>query len=225
MIIPGFSCIYLTCPSLCFYESGRTNQRDKSILTFKYSWIFELFNNISLWEGLVVLKRTMLLFCGTAFYTLSPWTLCTNWISFGIMVTHLACMAHKFVSSNSKIRYASAASCNAVTAAGNILSSCPPCHRSCTNSLTRRSNGALLISSSVDHWYLLISHSATVPGLYLLGFGASVLSSLPPLHLASALATASLLASFLDSDGAPNALFLAVCFVLAMLTLCASMIE
>ena len=116
-------------------------------------------------------------------YTLSPWILCTNWISFGIMVTHLACMAHKFVSLNSKTRYASVASCNAITSGGDTLNSSPPCHRSCTNSLTRQSNGALLISSSVDHWYLLMSRSATVPGLYLLGFLASVLSSLPPLLL------------------------------------------
>ena len=127
-------------------------------------------------------------------------------------------MVHKLVSLNNKTRYASAASCNVVTAAGNILNSCPPCHRSCTNSLMRQSNGALLISSSVDRWYLLISHSATVPGLYLLGFGVSVLGSLPPLCLASALALASLLASFLDSVGAPDALLLAVHFVLVMLT-------
>ena len=119
------------------------------------------------------------------------------------MVTRLAFMAHKLVSLNNKTWYASATS----------------------NSHMRQSNGALLISSSVDCWYLLISHSATVPGLYLLGFGVFVLGSFPPLCLASALATASLLASFLDSDGAPDALFLAVCFVLAMLMLCAFMTE
>ena len=141
---------------------------------------------------------------------LSPWILHTNWISLGIMVTRLACMAHKLVSSNNKTRYASATSCNAVIAAGNILNSCPPFCRSCTNSLMRRLNGALLIRSSVDRWYLLISRSATVPGLYLLGFGPSVFGSFPPLHLASALAAASLLASFLDSVGTPDALFLAV---------------
>ena len=151
--------------------------------------------------------------------SLSPRILCTSWISFGILVTRLACMAHKLVSSNKKMRYASATSCNAIIAAGNILNSCPPCCRSCTNSLMRQSNGALLIRSSVDCWYLLISHSATVPGLYLLGFGPSVFSSFPPLHLASALATASLLASFLDSMGTPGALFLAVHFVLAILML------
>ena len=138
---------------------------------------------------------------------LSPWILCTNWISFGIMVTCLTCMAHKLMSSNNKTRYASAASCNAVIAASDILNSCPPCHRFCTNSLMRQSNGALLIRSSVDRWYLLISHSATVPGLYLLGFGPSVFGSFPPLCLASALAVTSLLASFLDSVGTPDALF------------------
>ena len=134
-------------------------------------------------------------------------------------------MVHKLVSSNNKTRYASATSCNAVVAADDILNSCPPHHRSCTNSLMRQSNGALLISSSVDHWYLLISCSTTVPGLYLLGFRVSVLGSFPPLCLASALAAASLLTSFLDSDGAPDALFLAVYFVLAILMLCVSMIE
>ena len=150
---------------------------------------------------------------------LSPWILHTNWISSGIMVTCLACMAHKLVSSNNKMRYTSAASCNGVIAAGDILNSCPPCHRSCTNSLMRQSNGALLIRSSIDRWYLLISHSATVPGLYLLGFGPSVFSSFPPLHLASALAATSPLASFLDSVGTPDTLFLAVHFVLAILML------
>ena len=62
MIVSNFSHTYLTCPSLCFYESGRTNQWDESISTFRYSQTFELFNNIFLWEGLVVLKRTVLLF-------------------------------------------------------------------------------------------------------------------------------------------------------------------
>ena len=141
------------------------------------------------------------------------------------MVTHLACMVHKLVSSNNKTRYASAASCNAVIAAGNILNSCPPHRRSCTNSLTRQSNGAILIRSSVDCWYLLISHSARVPGLYLLGFGPSVFSSFPPLCLASALAITCLLASFLDSVDTPDALFLAVHFVLAILMLCVFMTE
>ena len=154
---------------------------------------------------------------------LSPQILHANWISFGIMVTHLACMVHKLVSSNNKMRYASATSCNAVIAAGDILNTCLPCRRSCTNSLTRQSSGALLIRSSVDCWYLLISR--IVPGLYLLGFEPSVFSSFPPLCLASALVTASLLASFLDRVGTPDALFLAVCFVLAMLTLCVSMTE
>merc|ERR1712178_644419 len=42
--------------------------------------------------------------------------------------------------------------------------------KSCAISLTRRWNGNLRISSSVDFWYLLISLRATVPGLYLWGF-------------------------------------------------------
>ena len=164
---------------------------------FQYLGISKSFgtsNNIFLWEGLVVLKRTMFVVFVALPQALFPWILHANWISFSIMVTCLACMMHKLVSSNNKMRYTSATSCNAVIAAGDILNTCPPCHRSCTNSLTRQSNGALLIRSSVDHWYLLISHNATVPGLYLLGFGPSVLGSFPPVHLASALAATSLLA-------------------------------
>ena len=156
-------------------------------------------------------------------YDLSPWILLTNCTSFGIIVTHLVCMAHKFVSLNNKTRYASAASCNAVTTMGDTLNSIPPCRMSCTISLTKQSNGALLISSSVVLWYLLMSHNATVPSLYLLGFLASVLGSLPPLLLASALAAAALLAAFSDSVGAPDVLFFEVHFVLAMLTSCALM--
>ena len=49
---------------------GRINGTNQSQF-LKYSWTFELFNNISLWEVLVVLKRTVLLFCGTALRDLS----------------------------------------------------------------------------------------------------------------------------------------------------------
>ena len=143
----------------------------------------------------MVLKRTVLLLV-TLLYDLSQWILLTKCMSFGMMVTHLAYMAHKFVSSNNRKRYTSAASCNAVTTAGDTLNINPPCCISCTSSLTNQSNGALLISSSVVLWYLLISHNATVPGLYLLGFLASVLGSLPPLCLASTLVAAALLAAF-----------------------------
>ena len=178
----------------------------------------------SLWEGLVVLKRTVLLLV-VLLYVLSPWILCANWISFSIMVTCLACMAHKFVSSNNKTRYASAASCNAVTAAGNTLNTSPLCCMSCTISPTKWSKGALLISSSVVLWYLLMSHNATVPSLDLLGFLASVLGSLPPLCCC----LLSLLPPFLLHSETMLVLllysFFLVCFVLAMLMTCVLMTE
>ena len=124
----------------------------------------------------MVLKRTVLLLV-VLLYVLFPWILLTNWITFGIMVTCLSCMVHKFVSLNNKTRYASAASCNAVTTAGDTINTIPLCSMSCTIFLTKWSKGALLISSSIVLWYLLIPHNATVPGLYLLGFLASVLGS------------------------------------------------
>merc|ERR1711942_76883 len=76
-------------------------------------------------------------------------------------------MAHRFVSSNNPTRYASLASCRAITAELWNLRSVL---KSWAISLTRRWNGSLRISNSVDFWYLLISLRATVPGLYLCGF-------------------------------------------------------
>ena len=122
----------------------------------------------------MVLKMTVLFVA--PLYILLPQILLTNWISFNIMVTHLAYLAYKFGSSINKTRYASAASI-------------PPCYMSCTNSLTKQLNGILLISSSVDLWHFLISRNAMVPGQYFLGL--SVLGSLPPFHLAFALAAAA----------------------------------
>jgi hypothetical protein len=108
-----------------------------------------------------------------------------NWMSFGIIVTRLAWMAHKLVSSNRPTKYASAASwtptnrntssttrvrdednasghtCNANTAVDwkrkSVLNSC-------ANSRTKRWKGSLRINNSVDFWYLRISRKATVPG-------------------------------------------------------------
>ncbi|KAF8733140.1 hypothetical protein HU200_015513 [Digitaria exilis] len=70
-----------------------------------------------------------------------------SWMSLGMMVTRLAWMAQRLVSSKSPTRYASAASCR-----------------------TRRWNGSLRMSSSVLFWYLRISRSATVPGRKRWGF-------------------------------------------------------
>jgi len=83
------------------------------------------------------------------------------------MVTLLAWIAHKLVSSNKPTKYASDASCNAKTAEDwnrkSVL-------KSCAISLTNRWNGNFRMSNSVDFWYLRISLNATVPGRYLCGF-------------------------------------------------------
>ncbi|BAS96270.1 Os06g0159700, partial [Oryza sativa Japonica Group] len=90
-----------------------------------------------------------------------------SWMSLGMMVTRLAWMAHRLVSSNSPTRYASAASCSAATAElwkrRSVL-------KSWAISRTRRWKGSLRMSSSVLFWYLRISRSATVPGLKRCGF-------------------------------------------------------
>ena len=73
-------------------------------------------------------------------------------MSLGMIVTRLAWMAHKLVSSKSPTRYASAASCSARMACDwkrrSVL-------KSCAISRTRRWNGSLRMSSSVDFWYFL----------------------------------------------------------------------
>jgi len=90
-----------------------------------------------------------------------------NWTSFGMIVTLLAWIAHKLVSSNKPTKYASDASCNAKTAEDWNLKSVL---KSCAISLTKRWNGNFLMSNSVDFWYFRISLNATVPGRYLCGF-------------------------------------------------------
>jgi len=87
-----------------------------------------------------------------ALYARSPRILLANWISFGMIVTRLAWIAHKLVSSNKPVKYASDASCNAKTACDwnrkSVL-------KSWAISLTKRWNGNLRIKSSVDFWYFL----------------------------------------------------------------------
>ena len=73
-------------------------------------------------------------------------------MSFGMMVTRLAWMAHKLVSSKRPTRYASDASWSANTA---VLWKRKSVLKSCAISRTRRWNGSLRIKSSVDFWYLL----------------------------------------------------------------------
>ena len=67
-------------------------------------------------EELVVLKGPYFVFVSAA-QALSPRILLASWMSFGMIVTCLACMAQRLVSSNSPTKYASAASCRAIIAA------------------------------------------------------------------------------------------------------------
>ena len=70
-------------------------------------------------------------------------------MSFGCIVTLLAWIAAKLVSSNNETKYASDASCKAITADDwkrkSVL-------KSCAISLTNLWNGNLRISNSVDFW-------------------------------------------------------------------------
>ena len=85
-------------------------------------------------------------------YARSPRMRRASWTSFGMMVTRLAWMAHKLVSSKRPTRYASDASWSANTA---VLWKRKSVLKSCAISRTRRWNGSLRIKSSVDFWYLL----------------------------------------------------------------------
>jgi hypothetical protein len=92
-------------------------------------------------------------------------------MSLGIIVTRFAWMAHRLVSSNKPIKYASEASCSARTAVDwkrYTLFVCLP--YSSATSRTNLENGAFRINNSVFFWYRLISLNATVPGRYLWGF-------------------------------------------------------
>ena len=102
------------------------------------------------------------------------------------IVTRFAWMAAKFVSSNNDTKYASAASCRAMTADDwnrrsvyfakrsqtnarsrntKFLDAEILTLKSCAISLTNLWKGSFLINNSVDFWYRRISRRATVPGL------------------------------------------------------------
>ena len=91
----------------------------------------------------------------------------TNDKSLGWMVTHLACMAQKFMSSMSLTSQASMASwmANNVVAwkRRSIL-------KFCATFLISLATHSFLHSNSVLFWYFLICQSATVPGWNLWGF-------------------------------------------------------
>ncbi|CAA7400273.1 unnamed protein product [Spirodela intermedia] len=110
-------------------------------------------------------------------------------MSFGMMVTRFAWMAHRLVAETAEL-----------WKRRSVL-------KSWAISRTKRWKGSLRISSSVLFWYLRISLSATVPGRNLCGFFT------PPVAGADFLA--ALVAScFLGAF--PPVDFLAVCLVLAI---------
>ena len=81
-------------------------------------------------------------------------------MSFGMIITHLVCIAHKFTRSRRSTRKASPASCSARTAA---LWNLNPSLICCVISLTNRWNGSLLISRSGPFQYFCISLRACIP--------------------------------------------------------------
>ena len=92
---------------------------------------------------------------------LSPLIWQANCMSLGIIVHCLVCIAQRLLSSNKLIRYASLASCKAMTAVPwNLI----PVMNCWPISWTSLMNGSFLISSSLLFWYFLISHKASVPG-------------------------------------------------------------
>jgi len=128
-------------------------------------------------------------------------------MSLGMIVTRLAWIAHKLVSSKRPTRYASDASWRARMAVDwnrrSVL-------KSCAISLTNLWNGSFRMSKSVLFWYFLISRRATVPGLYLCGFFT------PPLvgaDFRAALVASCFLGAFPPVD------LRAVCLVRAILNL------
>lgn len=100
----------------------------------------------------------------------TPRILLASWMSFCMIVTLLACMAQRFVSSNRCIKNASAASCNARIACDCHLMPSSRGRTVSAISRTSRAKGSFRSKRSVLFWYFLISLKATVPGLYLLFF-------------------------------------------------------
>ena len=120
------------------------------------------------------------------------------------MVTLLAWMAQRLVSSKTPTKYASQASWRAITAEDwnrrSVL-------KSWAISRTNLWNGSFLRRSSVDFWYLLISRRATVPGRNLCGFLMAPPTT--PVFLAALVANCF-------RGALPPVDFRAVCFVLAI---------
>ena len=115
----------------------------------------------------MVLKRTEMNVFVVGPYARSPWIRLASRMSFGMMVTHLAWMAHRLVSSNSLTRYASAASWrHSIAADWNNRSVL----KSWAISVTNLWKGNFRMSSAEVFWKWRMSCRATIPTLYLWGF-------------------------------------------------------
>ena len=115
----------------------------------------------------MVLKRTEMFVFVVGLYARSPRIHLASRMSFGIMVTRLAWMAHRLASSNSLTRYASTTSWRHNIAADwnrrSVL-------KSWAISLTNLWKGSFRMSSAEVFWKWRMSFRATVPALYLWGY-------------------------------------------------------
>ena len=115
----------------------------------------------------MVLKRTEMFVFVVGHYARSPRICLASSMSFGMMVTRLAWMAHRLASSNSLTRYASTTSWrHSIAADWNRRSVL----KSWAISLTNLWKGNFRMSSAEVFWKWQMSCRATVPALYLLGF-------------------------------------------------------
>ena len=136
-----------------------------------------------------------------------------NWISLGIIVTLLACMVQRLVSSMRPTKNAYAASCRHIMALPWKHISVLP--TAWAISQTSHEKGSFLIRSSVLFWNCQISWRATVPGWYFLVFFTfpalrnSFWGALPPMVGQSFLFTGS----SPETDGLASAAIWASCQV------------
>ena len=116
------------------------------------TWImgfFMAFQGLLFLEYVVVLKRTEMFMLVVGLYARSPRIRLASSISFGMMVTLLAWMAHRLASSNSLTRYASATSWrHSIAADWNRRSVL----KSWAISLTSLWKGSFRMSSAVLPW-------------------------------------------------------------------------
>ena len=136
-----------------------------------------------------------------------------NWISLGIIVTLLACMAQRLASSMRLTRNASTASCKHIMVLPWKCISVLP--NAWAISWTSHEKGSFLMRSSVLFWNHQISRRATVPGQYFLVFFTfpalrnSFWGAFPPMVGQSFL----LAGSSLKTDGPASAAIWANCWV------------